>query len=61
MTHAAGTTKVTFNQHDANLAGKWISLGVFTFGAAATVEVSGENGQACADAVRFVSHWTCSA
>ena len=56
VTHASGTATVTVNQHDAGLAGRWNLLGTYSFaaGGAGCVEVSGENGQACADAIRLV-------
>src|SRR5262249_24723851 len=51
-----GITTVTVNQRDAMLAGRWHLLGTFWFeaGNSGYVEVSGENGRASADAVRFV-------
>jgi len=54
--HSTGLDTVTVNQHDSSLAGQWNLLGSYTFGAGTGgyVEVSSENGQACADAVRFV-------
>lgn len=55
ITHAGGTAAVTVNQQDSLLGGKWNKLGTYTFNeTGAYVEVSGANGQACADAVRFV-------
>ena len=55
--HAGGETTVIVNQQQNNLAGQWNSLGTFHFnpGTGSYVEVSGENGQANADAVRFVA------
>ncbi len=49
-------TEVIVNQHDEGLAGKWHLLGTFPFdaGSSGYVEVSSDNGQASADAVRFV-------
>ena len=44
------------DQSDATLAGKWHPIGTVTLNAGTDhyVEVSSENGQASADAVRFV-------
>jgi hypothetical protein len=54
--HQAGTTTVTVNQRDVALGGRWNLLGTFAFdaGSAGSVTVLGQNGNACADAVRFV-------
>jgi hypothetical protein len=54
--HGSGTATVTVNQHETALAGKWTLLGTYTFKGDGTeyVEVSSENGQACADAVKLV-------
>lgn len=54
--HASGTATVTVNQRDQALSGKWHLLGTFRFDTSGNgyIEVSGENGQACADAVRLV-------
>jgi hypothetical protein len=49
-----GSTTLTFNERLNG--GKWNTHGTYTFGAGAqaTVQVSDQNGQAAADAVRFV-------
>jgi hypothetical protein len=54
--HNGGTATVIVNQHDQALAGKWHRLGTYTLtaGTNGQVTVSSENGQASADAVRFV-------
>lgn len=54
--HAAGEALHIVDQHDSTLGGKWIELGTYSFtaGGTAWVEVSSENGQASADAVRLV-------
>ena len=54
--HQTATVNVTVNQNDAALGGRWNLLGTFPFaaGSGGSVTVSGENGNACADAVRFV-------
>jgi hypothetical protein len=54
--HQDGTTTVMVNQHDRALGGRWNLLGTFPFaaGSAGSVTVLGENGNTCADAVRFV-------
>ncbi len=54
--HQDGITTVTVNQRDVTLRGRWNLLGTFRFAAGSTgsVTVSGQNGNACADAVRFV-------
>ena len=54
--HKSSTTVVTVNQQDTALDGQWHLLGTFRFDAGnrGYVEVSSENGQASADAVRFV-------
>jgi Fibronectin type III domain len=54
--HQTATVTVTVNQNDAALGGRWNLLGTFPFaaGSGGSVTVSGENGNACADAVRFV-------
>ncbi len=57
IVHDGGVTEVTVNQRDQSLAGQWNLLGRFYFEANVDsnhVEVSSENGQASADAVRFV-------
>jgi len=53
--HAAGIDTVYVNQKDTSLGGQWILLGTYNFAAgnSAYIEVSSENGQASADAVRF--------
>jgi len=55
VTHNGGTDTVVVDQNNASLAGKWNLLGTYAFAAGQTgyVTVSAENGQACADAVRF--------
>ena len=54
VTHQAGTTTKTVDQKSGG--GKWVLLGRYNFAAGKTgyVEVKATNGQACADAVRFV-------
>lgn len=54
--HQAGVSEVIVNQRDASLAGRWILLGNYEFSAGENsyVEVSGDNGQACADGIRLV-------
>jgi hypothetical protein len=54
--HQAGVSTVTVNQRNDALGGRWNLLGTFQFaaGSAGSVTVLGENGNACADAVRFV-------
>ncbi|MCK6470111.1 MAG: tandem-95 repeat protein [Planctomycetes bacterium] len=56
IAHVGSVATVTVNQRDSTLGGKWVLLGSWTFnaGTAAYVEVSSENGQASADAVRLV-------
>ncbi len=56
INHAAGIDTVLVNQHDSTLGGQWVLLGRYTFaaGSAGYIEVSSENGQACADAVRLL-------
>ncbi len=54
--HAAGIDTVFVNQKDASLGGQWVLLGTYNFAAGSNsgyVEVSSENGQASADAMRF--------
>ena len=56
---------ITVDQQDRAAAGDWFPVGRFTFDAGSNrISVSGENGQASADAVRFVyagevvpAHW----
>ena len=52
---SAVPSEVTVDQHNSSLAGQWHLLGTFSFaaGSGAYVEVSSDNGQASADAVRF--------
>jgi hypothetical protein len=54
--HDGGIATVTVDQQDAGLVGQWQLLGQYplTPGANGQVTISGENGQASADAVRFV-------
>ncbi len=54
VVHAGGTTTRTFNERSGG--GQWVLHGRYTFnsGTAGYVETSDVNGQACADAVRFV-------
>ena len=54
VTHAAGTTTRTFNEQTGS--GVWVLHGTYTFnaGTGGYVQVSAANGQAAADAVRFV-------
>jgi len=54
--HARGTDTVIVNQHDMAAAETWQLLGTYEFrgGGECRIEVSGENGQACADAVKVV-------
>ena len=54
VTHQGGTTTKTIDQKSGG--GKWVLLGRHDFSAGKTgyVEVKASNGQACADAVRFV-------
>jgi hypothetical protein len=54
VTHAAGTAARTFNQRSGG--GQWVLHGRYSFGAGTGghVEISDANGQAAADAVRFV-------
>ena len=55
--HDGGVSTVTVNQHDPAIGGKWVSLGEYDFSAGAGyVEVSSENGQASADAVRLLKN-----
>jgi len=58
ITHASGTATAFVDQNSTSNAAsgnRWNLLGSYTFNAGtATVEVSGENGQACADAIRFL-------
>ena len=54
VVHAGGTTTRTFNQQTGG--GRWVLHGRYTFDAGpnGSVRVSDVNGQAAADAVRFV-------
>jgi subtilisin family serine protease len=54
VVHQGGTTTRTFNERTGG--GQWVLHGRYTFsaGTAGYVETSDVNGQACADAVRFV-------
>ena len=54
VTHAGGTTTKTYNQQTGG--GQWVLHGNYSFnaGTGGYVQVSDVNGQACADAVRFV-------
>ena len=56
IVHNGGTDMVVVNQHDSALGGQWVLLGRYSFTALVNgdVSVSSENGQASADAVRFV-------
>ncbi len=55
--HSGGEHEVIVDQRAPSQAGQWRVLGSFDFaaGSAGYVEVSSENGQASADAVRFVA------
>lgn len=54
VTSSAGTVTKTFNQQTGG--GQWVLLGRYSFatGSSGFVETKASNGQACADAVRFV-------
>ena len=54
--HKNGVATVTVNQNNASLGGRWNVLGTYAFssGGSYKIEVSSENGQASADAVRLV-------
>ncbi|MCH7637560.1 MAG: putative Ig domain-containing protein [Proteobacteria bacterium] len=54
--HDGGAANVLVNQHDTTLASQWNLLGIYnlTAGANGAVTISSENGQASADAVRYV-------
>ncbi len=56
IAHAGGVLETIVNQHDAALGGQWNLIGTVTLNAGTGhyVEVSSENGQASADAVRLV-------
>jgi hypothetical protein len=53
VTHLGGTTTIAFDQ--TTNGGKWVLHGTYSFdtGLGGWVMISDENGQACADAVRF--------
>ena len=54
ISHVGGVDTVIVDQHDVALGGRWNLLGTYTFEAGSGyVEVSSENGQASADAVRL--------
>jgi len=54
--HDEGTTKIIVDMKDQTLGGRWNILGRFSFseGVLPEISVTGENGQASADAVRMV-------
>jgi hypothetical protein len=54
VTHSGGTTPKVYNQRTGG--GAWVLHGAYSFsaGTAGYVQVSDVNGQACADAVKFV-------
>ena len=56
ISHAGGITETIVNQHDLLLGGQWNLIGTVPMDAGSShyVEVSSENGQASADAVRLV-------
>jgi len=56
INHAVGIDTSVVDQRDASLGGKWVLLGSYMFTADSShyVEVSSENGQASADAIRLV-------
>ncbi len=56
ISHDAGIDSIEVNQNDVSLAGQWNFLGTYRFTAGGDhyVEISSENGQASADAVRLV-------
>lgn len=56
ITDAAGIHTIHVNQRAPSLAHRWNAIGDFIFlaGPGGLIEISGENGEACADAVRFV-------
>ncbi len=56
ISHAGGITETIVNQHDPSLGGQWNLMSTMPMDAGSShyVEVSSENGQASADAVRLV-------
>jgi hypothetical protein len=56
ITHADGTARIVMNMRDQLFASRWNLLGSFRFEQPGPQEiwVSGENGQACADAIKLV-------
>ena len=52
--HSNGVDTITVNQHDPALSGQWNRLGTYHFDGSSVVEISSENGQANADAVRWL-------
>jgi hyaluronate lyase len=57
INYAGGSTTILVNQNDRNLAGKWNSLGIFTFeaGSSGTIIITNNaSARVMADAVRFV-------
>lgn len=58
ISHSDGVATIIINQHNSNQAGKWILLGVYSFigDGSEYVEISSENGQASADAIRLIKH-----
>ncbi len=52
--HVGGVAEHIVNQRDESQAAQWVLLGVYELDESSYVEVSSENGQAVADAVRFV-------
>ncbi|WP_281560342.1 putative Ig domain-containing protein [Thalassomonas sp. RHCl1] len=56
VSHDNGVTVITTAQNNSALAGQWYLLGEFDFspGNDNYIQVSSENGQACADAVKLV-------
>ncbi|WDE12157.1 putative Ig domain-containing protein [Thalassomonas haliotis] len=56
ISHDNGLTVITTAQNNSALAGQWYLLGEFDFspGGDNYIQVSSENGQACADAVKLV-------
>jgi hypothetical protein len=57
ISHDGGIDTVVVDQRDSSLGGQWNLLGTYSFtaGGGGYVEVSSENGQASADAVRLVA------
>ena len=54
ISHDGGVAEVAVNQADAGLGGQWRLLGTFDLSPGDYIEVSSDNGQACADAIRLV-------